>query len=160
MDFVSDQLQNGKRFRALTVMDIHTRECLAIEPGRRLTGDDVVQVLNRLRYTRGTPKRIYCDNGSEFTSRIMDLWAYHNQVTMEFSRPGKPTDNGQIESFNGRLRDECLNTHWFRNLADAKDKIETWRSDYNEARPHRALDYLTPNEFAAKQDNWSQKTKP
>jgi len=160
MDFVSDQLHNGSRFRALTVVDVHTRECLAIEPGHRLTGDNVVKVLNRLRYTRGAPKRVYCDNGSEFTSRILDLWAYHNQVTMEFSRPGKPTDNGHIESFNGRLRDECLNAHWFGSLTDAKDKIEVWRSDYNEARPHRALNYLTPNEFAAQQENWSQKTKP
>jgi putative transposase len=159
MDFVSDQLQNGNRFRALTVIDVHTRECLAIESGRRLTGDDVVRVLNRLGYTRGTPKRMYCDNGSEFTSHILDLWAYHNQVTMEFSRPGKPTDNGHIESFNGRLRDECLNAHWFRNLTDAKDKIETWRKDYNETRPHRALNYLTPNEFTAQHENWSQKTK-
>ncbi len=160
MDFVSDQLQNGNRFRALTVVDVHTRECLAIEPGRRLTGDDVVRILNRLGYTRSTPKRMYCDNGSEFTSRILDLWAYHNQVTIEFSRPGKPTDNGHIESFNGRLRDECLNAHWFRNLTDAKDKIAAWRKDYNETRPHRALNYLTPNEFAAQHDNWSQKTKP
>jgi putative transposase len=102
---------------------------------------------------------MYCDNGSEFTSRILDLWAYHNQVTIEFSRPGTPTDNGHIESFNGRLRDECLNAHWFRNLTDAKDKIEVWRRDYNEARPHRALNYLTPNEFAAQIENGSQKTK-
>lgn len=160
MDFVSDQLQNGNRFRALTVVDVYTRECLAIEAGRRLTGDDVVRILNRLGYTRGTPKRLYCDNGSEFTSHILDLWAYHNQVTIEFSRPGKPTDNGHIESFNGRLRDECLNAHWFHNLTDAKDKIETWRRDYNEVRPHRALNYLTPNEFADQRDNRSKKTKP
>jgi putative transposase len=160
VDFVSEQFQSGHRFRALMGVDVHTLESLAIEPGHRLTGEDVVRVLNRLGYTRGTPKRIYCDNGSEFTSRILDLWAYHNHVTMEFSRPGKPTDNGHIESFNGRLRDECLNAHWFRNLSDAKGKIEAWRRDYNEARPHRALNYLTPNEFAAQQENWSQKTKP
>jgi len=158
MDFVSDQLENGRRFRALTVVDVYTRECLAIEPGHRLTGDDVVRVLNRLGYTRTRPKRIYCDNGSEFTSRILDLWAYHHQVTMEFSRPGKPTDNGHIESFNGRLRDECLNGHWFRNLTDAKGKIEAWRKDYNETRPHRALNNLTPNEFAARQEELGQKT--
>jgi putative transposase len=100
MDFVLDQLHNGNRFRALTVIDVHTRECLAIESGQRLGGEEVVRVLNRLRYTRGAPQRIYCDNGSEFTSRILDLWAYHNGVTMEFSRPGKPTDNGYIESFH------------------------------------------------------------
>jgi len=99
---------------------------LAIEPGRRLTGDDVVRVLNRLGYTRGTPKRIYCNNGSEFTSHVLNLWACHNQVTTEFSRPGKPTDNGHIDSFNGHLRDECLSTQWFHNVTDAKGKIETW----------------------------------
>ena len=132
----------------------------AIEAGRRLTGEDVVRVLNRLRYTLGAPKRIYCDNGSEFTGRMMDLWAYHNKVTMEFSRPGKPTDNGHIESFNGRLRDECLNTHWFKNLTEAKDTLAAWQRDYNETRPHRALNNLTPNEFAAQKAFWSRKTKP
>ena len=153
MDFVSDQLHNGNRFRALTVIDMHTRECLAIEAGQRMTGEAVVEVLNRLRYRRGAPQRIYCDNGSEFTSRILDLWAYHNQVTMEFSRPGKPTDNGHIESFNGSFRDECLNAHWFSSLADAKDKITTWLKDYNEGRPHRALNNLSPLEYVAQLEN-------
>lgn len=95
---------------------------------------------------RRAPQRIYCDNGSEFTSRILDLWAYHNQLTLEFSRPGKPTDNGHIESFNGSLRDECLNAHWFSSLADAKDKIAAWLRDYHESRPHRALNNLAPLE--------------
>ena len=153
MDFVSDQLHNGRRFRALTVIDMHTRQCLAIEVGQRMTGEAVVEVLNRLRYRRGAPQRIYCDNGSEFTSRILDLWAYHNQVTLAFSRPGKPTDNGHIESFNGSLRDECLNAHWFSGLADAKDKIAAWLKDYNESRPHRALNNLAPLEYVAQLEN-------
>lgn len=153
MDFVSDQLHNGNRFRALTVIDVHTRECLAIESGQRMTGEDVVRVLNRLRYGRAAPQRIYCDNGSEFTSRILDLWAYHNQVTLEFSRPGKPTDNGHIESFNGSLRDECLNAHWFTSLADAREKIAAWLKEYNESRPHRALNDLAPLEYLAQLKN-------
>jgi putative transposase len=98
--------------------------------------------------------------GSEFTSRILDLWAYHNQVTRVCSRPGKPTDNGHIASFNGRLRDECLNVYWFRNISDATGKLEAWRRGYNDARTHRGLNDLTPNEFAAQQESWSQKAKP
>ena len=97
---------------------------------------------------RITPRRIYCDNGSEFSGRITDLWAYTNQVTLEFSRPGKPTDNAFIESFNGSLRDECLNVHWFEDLTDARRKIRAWQ--YNESRPHRALNNLSPAEYAAR----------
>ncbi len=149
MDFVSDQTQSGSRFRVLTVVDVFTRECLAIQPGRRLGSDDVVEVLDRIRAKRGTPKRIYCDNGAEFTGRLVDLWAYVNRVVMEFSRPGKPTDNAFIESFNGSFREECLNTHWFTDLTDAAEKSEAWRTEYNESRPHRALKNLSPLEFAA-----------
>lgn len=149
MDFVTDQAHHGERFRMLTVVDVYTRECLAIEPGQHLGGADVVAVLTRIAARRGTPRRIFCDNGSEFQSRLVDLWAYQNQVTMEFSRPGKPTDNAHIESFNGSFRDECLNVHWFSTLADAKVKIEAWRREYNESRPHRALNNLTPLEYAA-----------
>ena len=152
MDFVSDQLQDGHRFRALTLVDVFTRECLAIEPGRQLGGEDVVKVLERLARGRGVPKRIYCDNGSEFASRLVDLWAYRNKVVIEFSRPGKPTDNAYIESFNGSLRDECLNTHWFSTLADARSKLEFWRQEYNESRPHKALNNRTPTEYAAQWD--------
>ena len=93
--------------------------------------------------------RIHCDNGSEFTGRLVALWAYANKVTIQFSRPGKPTDNAHIESFNGSLRDECLNVHWFTSLTDAKEKLDTWRIDYNESRPHKALDHRTPREYAA-----------
>ena len=150
MDFVSDQTAAGARFRALTVVDVFTRECLAIEPGQALGGAEVVNVLNRLATEHGVPKRIHCDNGSEFSGRLVDLWAYANKVTMQFSRPGKPTDNAFIESFNGSLRDECLNVHWFADLTDAKQKLQAWRREYNESRPHRALNELSPLEYKAR----------
>ena len=148
MDFVADQLADGRRFRALTVVDIFTRESLAIELGQSLKGEDVVRVLNRLKVQRGAPRMLFCDNGSEFTSQIMDLWAYQNGVRIDFSRPGKPTDNAFVESFNGTFRQECLNAHWFASLPDAKQTIEAWRREYNESRPHRALGERTPAEFA------------
>ena len=113
-----------------------------------LKGENVVEVLNRLRAERGVPKMLFCDNGSEFTSQILDLWAYHNGVRIDFSRPGKPTDNAFVESFNGSLREECLNAHWFASLSEAKGIIEAWRREYNESRPHRALGQRTPMEFA------------
>jgi len=149
MDFVSDQLSNGQRIRILTVVDTFTRECLAAEPGFRISGIDVVRILTKIAEERGNPKRIYCDNGSEFTGRIADLWAYRSKITLAFSRPGKPTDNAFIESFNGSLRDECLNIHWFDSLEDAKVKLEQWRKEYNEIRPHRALKNCSPLEFRA-----------
>jgi putative transposase len=104
--------------------------------------------LNQIRQKRGTPKLLFCDNGSEFTSQIMDLWAYHSQVQIDFSRPGKPTDNAHVESFNGTLRAECLDVHWFATLTEAKQVIEDWRREYNESRPHRSLGERTPSEFA------------
>ena len=113
-----------------------------------------VQELKKLREEiakkRGAPKRIYCDYGSEFVGRLVDLWAYANGVVMEFSRPGKPTDNAFIESFNGSLRDECLNVHWFDDLTDATEKLQAWRREYNETRPHRSLDEFSPLEFKAR----------
>lgn len=124
MDFVADQTASGQKFRMLTVVDVFTRGCLAIEPGQRLRGDDVVRVLNQIAAARGTPIRVFCDNGSELTGRLLDLWVYHNQVTIEFSRPGKPTHNAHIESFNGSFRDECLNVHWFSTIYDAREKID------------------------------------
>lgn len=150
MDFVADQLADGRRFRTLTVVDLYTRECLAIEVGKNLRAENVVQVMNQLKYSRGLPQRIYCDNGSEFVSGQTDLWAYSNQVQIDFSRRGKPTDNAVIESFNGRFREECLNAHWFESLTDAQEKIDAWRWDYNENRPHRSLKGLTPSEFAVR----------
>ena len=148
LDFVTDQLADGRRFRALTIMDVFTRESLAIEVGQRLKGDDVVQALNAIRQKRGVPKLLFCDNGSEFTSQVMDLWAYHNHVQIDFSRPGKPTDNAHVKSFNGTFRAECLDVHWFMTLTEAKQIVESWRQEYNESRPHRSLGERTPNEFA------------
>ena len=152
MDFVSDQLTNGQRFRALTIVDVFSREALAIQVGQSLRGEHVVDVCNQLVAQRRTPKRVFVDNGSEFSGRLLDLWAYHHGVQIDFSRPGKPTDNCFIETFNGSLRDECLNVNWFESLEDAKEKIEGWRRDYNESRPHQALNEQTPAEFAA----WSK----
>ena len=147
MDFMTDQLFDGKRFRALTVVDNFSRKCHAIEVGQSLKGIDVVAVMNRLKAENGAlPKRIQVDNGSEFISKEFDRWAFENQVTLDYSRPGRPTDNPFIESFNGSLRDECLNTNWFLSLDDAKDKIESFRRDYNEYRPHSSLLGLTPNQ--------------
>ena len=127
MDFVSDALFDGRRLRALTVVDAYTREALAIEVDRGIKGEQVVEAMTRIAVTRGTPRAIRVDNGPEFVSKALDRWAYENAVTLDFSRPGKPTDNAFVESFNGRFRDECLNTHWFLSLADARAKIETWR---------------------------------
>lgn len=148
MDFVSDQLTNGQRFRALTIVDVFSREALAIQVGKQLRGENVVEVCNALVAQRGAPKRVFTDNGSEFSGRMFDLWAYHHGVRIDFSRPGKPTDNCFIESFNGSLRDECLNVHWFESMEEAKARIEAWRIDYNESRPHQALQEETPAQFA------------
>ena len=148
LDFVADQLTDGRRFRALTIVDLFTRESLAIELGQALKGTDVVELLNRIRFERSAPKILFCDNGAEFSSQIMDLWAYQNGVKIDFSRPGKPADNAYVESFNGTLRAECLDAHWFGTLAEAKESIEAWRREYNASRPHRALGERTPNEFA------------
>ena len=149
MDFVADQLQDGTRFRSLTIVDVYTREAVAIEVGQSLKGDDVVRTLNKLKLERGVPKVLFCDNGSEFTSHAMDLWAYQNGAKIDFSRPGKPTDNAFVESFNGTFRAECLNTHWFMNLKEAKHLIEAWRREYNDSRPHASLADRTPSEFAS-----------
>ena len=148
MDFVSDALFDGRRLRALTVVDAFTREALAIEVDQGIKGEQVVAVVGRLALLRGAPCAIQVDNGPEFVSKALDRWAYENGVTLDFSRPGKPTDNALVESFNGRLRDECLNANWFLSLADARSKIETWRRQYNESRPHTALGWRTPQEFA------------
>lgn len=147
MDFVADNLFNGRRIRALTVVDNFTRECLAITVDHRLKGDDVVMTMSHIKSHKGLPRRIQVDNGSEFISKALDLWAYEHNVTLDFSRPGKPTDNAYIESFNGSFRDECLNLNWFLSLADAQEKIENWRLEYNEFRPHQSLNNMTPVQF-------------
>nr|WP_186017013.1 IS3 family transposase [Burkholderia gladioli] len=148
MDFVADQLADGSKFRTLTVVDVFTKEALAIEVGQRLKGEHVVSALNRIVARRGAPRHVFVDNGSEFSGRLLDMWAYHHQAKIDFSRPGKPTDNCHIETFNGSFRDECLNLHWFETLGEAKAIIEAWRRDYNESRPHSALKDLVPAEFA------------
>jgi putative transposase len=147
LDFVSDVLAWGRRIRLLTIVDTFTRESLAIEVDTSLTGARVARVLDRVIAERGIPAAIAMDNGPELTSRALDQWAYEHGVELRFIDPGKPSQNGFIESFNGRLRDECLNEHWFTSLADARSIVEAWRLDYNRARPHSALGWRTPNEF-------------
>ena len=148
MDFVSDQLVSGIRFRSLTIVDVLTKECPEIEVARSLPGQRVVSVLNRLAFIHGKPEVIILDNGPEMISKVLDQWAYENGVKLHFIDPGKPTQNGFIESFNGKFRDECLNTHWFKDLADARTKIQGWRDEYNNDRPHSSIGNLTPREFA------------
>jgi len=149
MDFLTDSLLDGRRFRVLTLVDNVSRVSPAIEAGVSLTGERVVAVLERLRHTIGVPRRIAIDNGPEFISKALDAWAYQNGVQLEFSRPGKPTDNAFAESFNGHFRAECLDQHWFASLEEARQIIEAWRVDYNTERPHRALKQQTPAAVAA-----------
>ncbi|MDJ1473846.1 IS3 family transposase [Cytophagaceae bacterium NT2B1] len=145
MDFVADQLFDGRKFRTLTVIDNYSRKCLGILVGQSIKGEQVVEFMSKIHLMEGAiPARIQVDNGSEFISKAMDRWAYDNQVILDFSRPGKPTDNAFIESFNGSFRDECLNTNWFLSLSDAAEKIEAWRLEYNQFRPHSSLKGLTP----------------
>jgi putative transposase len=146
VDFVSDALANGRRFRNLTVVDDATRECLLIEVDRSLPAERVIAALDRVARLRGYPPTIVCDNGPEFRSEAMDQWADQHGITLAFIEPGRPVQNTFIESFNGRFRDECLNEHWFLALTDAKAIIEAWRLDYNSVRPHGKLEGRTPDE--------------
>ena len=150
MDFVQDQLADGRRFRTLTIVDSFTRECPALEVDTSIGGKRVARVLDRLAFLRGLPEAITIDNGPEFTSNALDEWAYRNNVKLDFIRPGKPIENAYIESFNGKFRDECLNDNWFLSLHDARKTIEAWRIDYNRHRPHSSLDNLTPMEYVEK----------
>ncbi len=152
MDFVSDGLSNGRRFRTLNIVDDFSRECPVIEVDTSLPGTRVVRVLERLSETRGLPKAIVVDNGPELISKVLDEWAYRNGVRLHFIEPGKPVQNAFVESFNGKFRDECLNEHWFTGLGDARQTIEAWRIDYNTRRPHSSLGYLTPVEYAQQGD--------
>jgi len=149
MDFMSDELFDGRRIRLLTLVDNFTRESLAIEVNERIGGHKVVDVLMQVGKESKLPNRIRVDNGPEFISKALDQWAYLNGVQLDFSRPGKPSDNGLIEAFNGRLRQECLNESWFLSLEDAREKVESWRQQYNKERPHRALGNLDPIEYAS-----------
>jgi putative transposase len=158
MDFAHDMLSNGRRIRMLVVVDDFTRECLSIEVDTSLSGRRVTRVLNWLKETRGLPERIVSDNGPEFTGLALDAWSYRNGVKLQFIEPGKPVQNAYVESFIGKLRDECLNEHWFSGLEDARGTIETWRQDYNENRPHSSLGNMTPEEFVRSlldESNWS-----
>jgi len=144
MDFVHDQLATGRKLRVLTIVDTFSRLSPALEPRFTFRGIDVVEVLEKVSREVGLPATIRVDRGTEFVSRVLDLWAYQCGVTLDFSRPGKPTDNAFIEAFNSRFRAECLNAHWFLTLDDAKSKVEDWRRYYNEERPHGAIDNKTP----------------
>lgn len=148
MDFVRDTLLDGRPFRVWTVVDDATRECPWLLVERSLPATRIVDALEMLRLVRGLPRVIVCDNGPEFVSQALDHWAAHRGVTLDFIRPGCPVENCFIESFNGRLRDECLNTHHFGTLAEARRVIEAWREEYNTARPHSSLGQRTPAEFA------------
>lgn len=150
MDFVWDMLRNGRRVKMLTVVDDFTRECLAIEVDFGINGRRVAQTLEGLMESRGKVGGIRCDNGPEFTGNALDGWAYEKGVRLDFIRPGKPNENAFIESFNGRLREECLNDNQFLTMVEAQTVIEAWRKDYNEKRPHGSLNGLTPSEFAEK----------
>ena len=144
MDFVHDQLATGRKLRVLTIVDTFSRFSPALEPRFTFRGIDVVEILEKICNEVGFPAAIRVDQGTEFVSRDLDLWAYQRGVTLDFSRPGKPTDNSFIESFNGKFRAECLNTHWFMSLDDARAKMEDWRRDYNEVRPHSAIGNKAP----------------
>jgi putative transposase len=156
MDFVHDQLATGRRQRVLTVVDTFTRFSPAIVPRFSFRASDVVDLLDEVCAGIGYPRSIRVDQGSEFISRELDLWAYARNVTLDFSRPGKPTDNAFIESLNGKFRAECLNAHWFLSLEDAREKMETWRRDYNEQRPHSAIGNKRPIELMS----WSAEAQP
>jgi len=148
LDFVSDALSNGRALRALTMVDSFTRECPAIEVDTGISSRQVTRTLERLIDERGLPKALRCDNGPEFTSRHFIGWCADRKIELIHIQPGKPMQNGHVESFNGRFRDECLNANWFVNLAHARQQIEAWRKEYNAERRHSSLDYRTPEEFA------------
>lgn len=148
LDFISDTLSSGRTFRCLAVIDEFSRECLALHAAHSIPAVAVIEVLEALRAERGLPGRIVCDNGSEFTSRAFDAWAYSRDIKLEYIQPGKPVQNCFVESFLGSFRDECLNLHWFLSLRDARMEVERWRQDYNRVRPHSALGDLSPAEFA------------
>jgi putative transposase len=148
MDFMQDVLVDGRRFRTLNILDLATRECLAIEVDTSLPGQRVLRVLDQLIAWYGVPKWITLDNGPEFAGRTLDAWAYAHHVTLDFIEPGKPTQNGHLESFNGKFRDECLNLHWFTTLHHARKIIAAWKEDYNTLRPHSALRQQPPAIYA------------
>jgi putative transposase len=156
MDFMHDVLADGTKIRLLTIVDSFSRESLALEVALGFKSTDVVEVLRRLIAERGSPQRIHCDNGPEFVSLQLDQWAYWNRVKLNFSRPGRPSDNAFCESFNNRVRQELLNPNWFRSLADARAQATAWRRDYNANHPHSSLGNLSPEEYARRAKNITQ----
>ncbi len=148
MDFVSDQLANGRRFRILNIVDDYSRECVGQLVDTSISGSYVARYLDQLIESREKPKTITCDNGPEFTSKALFFWARERQVTLQFIQPGKPTQNAFVESFNGKFRDSHLNQHWFKDLEEARSTIEEWRQHYNQVRPHSSLGYIPPAVFA------------
>lgn len=148
LDFLQDALASGRTIRVLSIIDVYTREALALEVDTSLPGRRVVRVLDRLRGERPAPAQIVLDNGPELISRVLEQWADQQAITLHFIAPGKPVQNAFCESFHSRLRDECLNEQWFLSLADARQEVEAWRQDYNQQRPHSALGYQTPAAFA------------
>jgi putative transposase len=151
LDFVHDAVECGRAIRVLSVVDAYTRECLALEVDTSFASRRVTRVLDAIIAERGRPAAIRCDNGPEFTSRHFLAWAVERGIELIHIQPGKPTQNARVESFHGRLREECLQVSWFQNLFDAKRKIAAWQKEYNEERPHSSLGYQTPKEFAAAQ---------
>lgn len=149
MDFVMDALASGRRIKCLTCVDDFTKECLTITAAFGISGVQVTRILDSIALFRGYPATIRTEQGPEFTCRALDQWAFEHGVELRLIQPGKPTQNGFIESFNGRFRDECLNEHWFSDILHARKIINNWRQDYNESRPHSSLNYQTPAEFAA-----------
>ena len=147
MDFMHDELADGGKFRVLTVIDVFTRECLALHVGRSLRGADVATVLDGLVAHRGKPRSIQCDQGTEFTSLAMDHWGYWNKVGLDFSRRGQPGDNARNEAFNSLVRRECLTHHYFLGLEEASEVLESWKEDYNNERPHGSLGQIPPTEY-------------
>jgi len=160
MDFVADGLEDGRKFRSLNIVDDYSRECVAAEVDTSIPGGRVVRVLERLGERRGLPQVLVTDNGPEFRGQALDVWAYERGVRLHFIEPGKPIQNAFIESFNGKMRDECLNEHWFRTLKEARQTIEAWRRDYNEVRPHSSLGNRTPQEFTARAATLRSPTAP
>lgn len=148
IDFVSDALRTGRRFRCLTAVDVCTRECLTLTAAFRLPSDAVIAALEAVIVERGRPVRLLLDNGSEFRSRTFDAWAADRGIALTFIQPGKPIQNCHVESFNGKLRDECLNQHRFLSLPDAQVRLTHWQRSYNRERPHQSLHPLTPHEYA------------
>ena len=144
-----DALANGRAFRIFTLIDVYTRECLALLPAPGFSGASVAEVLSDVARLRPLPERILVDNGTEFTSKAMDVWAYWNKVKLDFYRPGRPGDNARIEAFNSLVRIECLSQHWFRSLEEADSVLEEWKDEYNNDRPHGSLRRMTPARYRA-----------